>query len=170
MANFHTIITIVHLIGVVVGAGAAFTSDALFFSFLRTRSFGDREIRMLKVGSRVVWLGMLILITSGIVLFLFDPNRYLHSPKFIAKMTIVAVIIINGLIFHHVHMPRLMQGQLTRSLFISGGISMVSWISAIILGAMGRSPLSYPTIMGMYLLLLMIGISGALITHRRVQE
>jgi uncharacterized membrane protein len=171
--------TIVHLFGVVVGAGGAFASDLIFFSSVKDKIINHDEMRFLRLGSAMVWIGLLIIIISGIFLFLADIDRYLSSPKFLAKMTIVAVIIVNGLFFHFYHIPKLHRhaGRHLKSsrafvrhapwLVISGVVSIVSWISAIILGSLRQPPFNYGEIMAAYLLAIFLGIAIGLIYKSR---
>ncbi|HEY4506155.1 MAG TPA: hypothetical protein VJJ24_01780 [Candidatus Paceibacterota bacterium] len=177
--NLHVVAVIVHLIGVALGAGGAFVSDAMFFSTIKDLAITKTEIRFLKVASKVIWLGLLIIIISGIGLFLFNPDRYLHSSKFLAKLTIVLVIAVNGLIFHFVHLkylarqigdsPRQAQIFFSKSkfLFASGAVSVVSWVSALILGVFKSVPYSYFQILGTYLVIVLLAILSATILRRR---
>jgi uncharacterized membrane protein len=158
-----TIFTIFHLLGVAIGAGGAYMSDAIFFSSIKDREINDTELRFIKIGSRMVWAGLILLIISGALLFFNgSPEAYLHSSKFVAKMTIVAILTLNGIFFHTVHIRRLLshRNELlvwpnsfikeSRWLYPSGAISMVSWTSAIVLGAFRSVPWSYTTIMLVY--------------------
>src|SRR3989344_4267080 len=102
-----TIYVILHLLGAVIGMGGAFASDAIFFSSVRDGKISDTEMRFIRLGGRMVWVGLAIIIVSGFLLFSLNTERFLNSSKFMAKMTIVAIIVINGAIFHLVHIPRL---------------------------------------------------------------
>lgn len=176
----ETLFTMFHLLGVVLGAGGAFASDAMFLSSIKDRKFSKTEIRFLKLGSAMVWTGLVILIASGTLLFLGDPAGYLASSKFLAKMTIVAVIVANGLIFHLTHIPRIVRhvgedlsssDEFARKgglLFLSGVISMVSWVSALSLGALRSVPYSYAEIVGAYISVMAAGIIIGLFMKRKL--
>jgi len=150
-----TVFIIVHLIGVVLGAGAAYTSDIVFLASTRDGIITQREFRILERGSRMVWLGLLIIVLSGLALFILDPLHYISSSKFLVKMTIVAVLIINGYFFHVLHIPLLKSrvgkrlasmadfNRARQWLLASGAISFVSWTGAIILGFMRSISYSY---------------------------
>lgn len=178
--SLKTIYVILHLLGVALGAGGAFTSDFMFFHSVKDKKIDDREIEFLKLGSRVVWLGIVILIVSGILLFSLDPVKYLNSAKFLAKMTIALVIIINGIIFHFVHMKNMIRfknkdfselsnyGNISKALLASGAVSSVSWISAIILGTLRFVPYSYMTIMSVYVGVLLVAIAIALLMRKKI--
>ena len=176
----HALWIILHLIGVAFGAGGAFVSDALFFSALEDKRLSQTELRFLKLASTLVWIGVGILLVSGAGLFWEDKTRYLASSKFLVKMTIVLVIIVNGLVFHYRHMP-LMQsangGDVRRTarfraksplLFVSGAVSAVSWLSALILGALRSIPLSYGEGMALYLGVVVVGSLCALVLRKKI--
>ena len=137
------------------------------------------EMRFLELSSRVVWIGLLILFLSGLGLFSTNPEKYLASSKFLAKITIVSIIFLNGLVFHFFHLPRIKRhvGEYFQfsdefmryrpTLLISGAISFISWTSALILGALPYVAYSYSTIMYVYLGLVTLAAIGSLIIFRR---
>ncbi len=169
-----TIYLIVHVFGAILGAGGAFVGDTMFFSSIKDGHINKDELRFLKLGGKMVWFGLFILVVSGIFLVLTDPQHYLSSSKFLAKVTIVCVIILNGLIFHLIHFPHI-RGHVGLKfnesptfvkrapyLLISGAISVVSWISTVILGMLRGVPYSYTDIMSLYLFIILIAVAGAL--------
>jgi hypothetical protein len=165
-----TLFLIVHLIGLALGVGGALISDAMFFRTIKDGRIIKTEMEFLKIGSWSVAAGLSLLIASGLCMFLLDPERYLASSKFIAKMTVVAVLVVNGLVLHQLQIPYLMKitekksstlaaFSATRGWFIIGGtISLVSWISALVLGAFRNIPWSYEYIMLTYLAVLGFGL------------
>ncbi|MDP3953689.1 MAG: hypothetical protein Q8P99_02625 [bacterium] len=70
------IYTIVHLIGITLGAGGVFASDALFMSVFKDMKINSSELRLVKVGSAMVWLGIAVLLVSGVLFFSLNPERY----------------------------------------------------------------------------------------------
>ena len=173
-----TLLTIVHLLGVVTGAGGAYLSDAMFFSTVKDEKVSKTELRFLKIGSRFVWFGLTLLIISGIGIFLTDTETYLNSSKFLTKMTIVGVILLNGIVFHMSHLPRIERhvghhfpssDEFMRHrplLLASGALSFVSWTSAIILGSLKILPYSYSSIMIVYLSVIIVAIISTQILFR----
>lgn len=171
--DYPTILTIFHLLGVALGVGGAFASDLMFFSSVKDEKVTHTEMRFLRLGSTMVWSGLLLLIVSGGLLFLINPSFYANSAKFLAKMTIVGVVLINGIFFHGMHLPRLIRhvgthfpssDEFVRKfplLLASGAISVTSWISALILGVLRNVPYGYLTIIGVYVLIIVIAIGVA---------
>jgi hypothetical protein len=160
---------ILHLLGIAVGAGAAFTSDFIFLACIQDKKVSKDEFNILESASKAVWLGFILIIFSGIGLFSLDASTLLDSSKFLAKMTIIFIILINGMIFSIKHLPeiksrigkpffgrrKVSKGEYS-FLFVGGVISLVSWVYAIILGVFSYLPFSYPIIMSSYLLALII--------------
>ncbi|MEX0933471.1 MAG: hypothetical protein WDZ74_01825 [Candidatus Paceibacterota bacterium] len=168
-----------HVFGVAIGAGAAYMNDIIFMSSMKDRVLSSVEIRILSLLSKVVWFGLGLLVVSGILLFLLDPVTYSVSTKFLAKMTIVAVLLINGVVFHRAHLPLLKSIEnkvLTNYsrfqkgsslLVVSGAISIVSWSFAILFGVLRVIPYSYVTIMSVYVGVMCVAIGVALIVRKK---
>lgn len=164
-----TLFLIGHLLGIALGVGGAFMSDILFFKSIRDGKISKTEMSFLELGSLCVTFGLIVLIISGIGLFSLDTERYLNSSKFLVKMTIVAILSVNGIIFHMLHIPLLKKwvaGSISAAavskrrwhIMASGVISLVSWISALVLGAFRSIPFSYEIIFYLYLAVLAGGL------------
>ncbi|MEK7137980.1 MAG: hypothetical protein AAB787_00575 [Patescibacteria group bacterium] len=178
--ELETIFLITHVFGAILGAGGAFTSDAMFMSSAKDGRITQTEMRFMRLGGRLIWTGLTILIVSGLCLFALQPEEYLTSDKFLAKMSIVGIIAINGFIFHASHLPLLKKNLgvhfasspaiLKRSslLLISGSISMISWISAVVLGMIKNLPWEYGLIMGIYISALIFGALTAVLLKRKL--
>jgi uncharacterized membrane protein len=78
--NLGTIYLIAHVFGAILGAGGAFMSDAMFFSSIRDGFFDQYEFRFMKLGGKMVWAGIFILVISGILLVSTNPEYYLTIP------------------------------------------------------------------------------------------
>ncbi len=171
--EIKTIYTIIHLFGIAVGAGGVFASDLIFFKSIKDGQVSATEFGFMELGSRMVWAGLVILVVSGLFLFLLDPDKYLASSKFLAKITIVAIIIANGILLHFKFIPGLKKcigesatpiGEYMRKnpfVLVSGVMSGVSWSSALILGALRQVPYSYWIILSVYVAVLLLGIGVA---------
>lgn len=178
--DFKTTYLIGHIFGAIIGAGGAFASDAMFFSTIKDGRITRQELRFMKLGGKLVWSGLALLIISGVLLVLTDPNRYLASDKFLAKLLIVGVIIINGLIFHLIHIPHIHDHlglkfaesptfiKKAPLLIASGAISMISWIFTVILGMLRNVPHSFFEIVGVYVLIVITAVSGAILIRKRL--
>lgn len=164
---------ILHLIGVILGAGGAYVSGFLFLQIIKDRNIEKSEVDIVRTTSNIVSAGIVILVISGALLFALDVPGYLASTKFLAKMSVVAIIIINGIFYHFYHFPKLVQAQTKvfkvrehTSIFISGAVSLVSWTVALILGSLHAVPYSYLMIMLFYVGLLILGVISSLALQR----
>ena len=174
LASLRPLFTILHLFGFGLGAGAGFVVDALFFSSLYQRKITFERVKTIGFGSKMVWVGIAVILASGLLLFAIDPTRLLASPKFLAKVTVVAVLIINGAIFHFFHYPRLLKNadrfflssqeflSASLGLFISGALSAPSWLTALTLGVLRRLTYSYWFYIGIYAAVILGGVVFAL--------
>ena len=173
--DLKTSLIIVHLFGVAFGVGGAISSDLMFFKTMRDKHIIPTEMAFLKIGSVMVWTGLALLVASGTAMFSLDPATYLVSTKFLAKMTIVGILIINAGFFHLIHIPRLKRhvghhfpssDEFVRwrvPLLISGAVSLISWTAALVLGSLSVVPYSFAIIMSVYLAIVTVGCIIALI-------
>ncbi len=178
-----------HLLGVVLGLGGATYTDIFFFRFLRDLRISAREAEVLGTISQVVWLAIGILFLTGLFLYLPDMDALNHSPKFLMKMVVTAVLTVNGALLHFFVTPYLLQISFgdaaprtasspgmapklprpannlhgTRRLaYALGAVSITSWYLAFFLGLLPReAPLFFlPLFIGYTgMLLCAIGIS-----------
>lgn len=176
----QTVYNLIHLFGVALGAGGALMSDFFFVVMTKDKKLDRSEFKVLRAGGFFVWTGLVLLIISGLLIFLSDPTTYLNSSKFLLKMFVVLVLAINGFIFHILHMPRLKNvvGKNMSSsrnflresghMYISGAISVVSWISALVLGGLRSIPYTLSQGILFYLTLVLIAVFIAEMERRKL--
>ena len=176
----NVVFVIFHILGVAIGAGAAFTGDFIFFASIKDKVISKEENKLMDAVSTLVWFGLGLILLSGVGLVWLRPEIFLRSEKFWAKMTVVLVIAINGLIFRFVHRKtfaesigvrfekadKLMKNKL--SIIISGALSMISWVYTIILGVLSRTPFSYAEFIFFYMGILVIAFFGAVLLKDRI--
>jgi hypothetical protein len=180
----HTAATIVHLASAAVGVGTATVTDILFFRFLRDYRISRFEEQVLRMIHPVLWAALAVLIASGIVLVLGNPERYLTSSKFQLKMIVVSVIALNGALLHASISPRLRsisfggrhsahhEGELLhlrRAAFASGAVSITSWYAALVLGALRTIPITLVTGVAVYLGVLGIAVIAAVVMEAQLR-
>lgn len=164
---------IAHIIGTCFGVGGATVSDMLFFTFAKDGRIDKQEYDTLKAVARIVWLGLIILVISGAGFLVLSTSGlsgvYYNPAKILAKVTIVAVIAINGVVMHRVVLPVLKKNtdkpltspaimKKSNIILTAGAVSFVSWYSALIIGAWRGLTASYTTIFSTYLIVLIIAI------------
>lgn len=172
------VVLLVHLFGLALGAGAAFFSDFLFTHIIKDKRIDDKEYSLLRLASSVVWLGLSVLFISGLLIFIGDTERLLDASKFLAKMTIVFILLVNGIYFHFSHIPKLrkvvgkkldrrvFKKKQSRLFFMSGAVSGVSWAAALVLGGLSSLSLSYLQIMGLYVAVLLPAVLFSLVLEK----
>lgn len=171
--------TIAHVIGVIIAMGSALVSDLLFSFYGHDKKLSQSETKTLNLLSTVVWGGLVVITISGLGLFLSDHVRYLASVKFMVKMSIMIVLVLNGYVLHrYVSKKMIKRGFLSnhkftgirKVAFACGAISVISWFSVCILGILSSVPLSYGIMMGMYGAIILAGIIIALIVEQKTFE
>lgn len=176
----HKPILWMHLLGFALGVGGATITDILFFKFLNDFKISEVENKVLQTLSQIIWIGLLIAVISGIGLYLPNAAVLNETPKFLLKTIVVAVIIINGAFLNLYVSPKLVTIswnssnllpirsilRLRRAAFALGAVSFVSWYSAFILGFLKKVPFDFPQLLGIYIGLLLIAITGSQILER----
>lgn len=137
--------TIIHGIGFVLGVGGATFSDIFFFRFLKDHQISEEEKGTFDTLSAIIWVGLALLVLSGLMLYLPEQVRLNVSPKFLLKVVVVGVIVLNGLALNLFVSPRMRQlsfdgakpaRAFRRLAFALGGVSIVSWYTAFLLGSL----------------------------------
>lgn len=157
-----------HLAGVIIAVGGATVSDALFFKTIRNRHVSRDEYKLLKEAGKVIWSGFALAVLTGIgfILYQFFTSEsigYFQHSYFWAKMAIVFIIAVNGVIFHKKVLPFMsehLDEDMTEEEFTSrfwlfsltGAISIVSWWTVVVLAVLNPTlPLLF--ILNIYVLI-----------------
>ena len=175
-------LTLFHILALIFGLGGATYSDLLLFHFLRDLKVNEKEAEIIEFMGKMVFVGVGLAAISGGLLFYTDPERYLASAKFQAKMVIFLVVFLNGVALHKYMLPRLLhvvfskehtsKASLTirRRAFIFGAVSVVSWYSVFFLGFVKSTVYSAQQILMVYVLLLALAIAGSLSVERFLEK
>lgn len=167
--------TIAHVLSVVLGMGAALVSDALFSFYSKDRDLNSTEISTLSILSKIVFYGLILIALSGVGLFLSDIERYTHSTKFLAKMSILAILLINGYFLNKIVWPHLLNRNffiadeergVRKLAFACGAISVVSWLAICALGVLDSIKYDYSIVMLAYAGITIFAILVALVVER----
>jgi hypothetical protein len=168
--------TYVHFIGLALGFGGALMSDAMFFSSIKDKNISLTEYQFLRLGAKIVWIGLFLLLLSGIGLVWVKP-AIIFASKFQIKMIMISVIVLNGMVFHLKHLPFLgaqidfplhkTPSFLDKSLLLvmSGAISVISWFSVVLMGALRGLPYGIVTLVIAYIAILAVGLCGAVLVN-----
>ncbi|HET6243095.1 MAG: hypothetical protein H0V01_09145 [Bacteroidetes bacterium] len=160
----------IHLLGLVLGLGGTMVIDIMFTHFLRKYKISPQESVIMHLISQMIILGLILLILSGTALLLPSYTFYLENSRFLMKMTVVFVIIINGGLLNFYVTPKikkislLKEGRgrhenLKKISFALGAISIISWFLAFILAMLKDVfNLAYSKLLLAYLIFLIFGI------------
>ncbi len=172
--------TILHLIGVILGVGSATITDILFFRFVSDKHVTAKEAKLMDSLTKIIWVALIILIISGIMLFIPNFERLSHSGKFLTKNVGLLVLVVNGLVLGYYIRPKLVKIDFSnngKSRFglshdtnrkmrilatIAGVVSITTWYFIFILGALRG--ITFPAIYGIsvYIGILIVSCIGGL--------
>jgi len=185
LAAIHDSLIVFHVLGVVLGFGGTVMADIMFFKFLKDGKVSTFENDVLRTISQVIWFALALLLLTGAGLFVAEMELLSGSPKFLTKMVVVGVILVNGAllnIFIAPHFEKIIFGgvgadeqlirfrRLKKLAFALGAISTLSWGSAFLLGALRRIPMDLGTALGVYGAVLLIGVMVSQIMERRMRR
>ncbi len=179
-----------HILGVCIGLGGATIADVLFFRFLKDFRISEKEADVMRSLSHIILGALIVILLSGAALYLSDTEKYNASPAFLAKMTIVVVLTVNGFFLHEYISPKLVHLSFTKHYrseprlrvlrhiaFALGAVSASSWYSAFFI-AMLKSLMLHATffhILATYLFIVTCAVATSQIIafrlhHRRTQQ
>lgn len=178
--EYKKVSVITHVFAVIVGMGSALVSDVLFNVYIKDKKINPTENSTLEVLSKIIWISLGVIMLSGIALFLSDPSAYSTSDKFLLKIVIVGFIIINGYLFARVTHGSLRKLNFTdtnrhhkyvrirRLSFAFGAISLISWLTAFILGSVRSIPISFWQGLAIYGILVLGGIVASQLMEYKI--
>jgi len=177
--NLKALILLIHLSGLAFGIGGAWILDLYILRKMHKSPVTKENIQILMFVSNLVVLGLAMLWVSGllfIVYYNFMQPESLSNPKIWSKLTIVAVLTVNGYYLHKVVLPLILnnEGKLLidaislkemNILMLTGCISFVTWPLAMFLGTFKslNFAFSFIEIMAAYLVILTLSITVAFI-------
>ncbi len=182
LLKYQAIISVVHMLVVGLGVGAALVVDLFFIKFLKDYRISYSESNVLNGLSQIIWLALGILLITAFAIFFPLSIAYLAKTKFIAKLFVVGVIVINWILMNLIIMPKLVKASfdgtgdtpdlqnLRRSAHTFGVLSLVSWIVMFILSMVRSTPFSSGQIIAGYsILVIVIVIIVQYIDYRTMQ-
>lgn len=175
LVEYKGIIVLLHGIAAAIGVGGATITDTLFFKYLSDKKISKDEGSTLKTLSTVIWFALGLLVLTGVGLYLPEQEALLQTPKFLVKMIVVAVLILNGVALNLVISPKItkikfddqepirdVKNDLLRHVaFALGAVSIISWYFVFILGSLRKVNMDFDSIILIYLLILVVGILGS---------
>jgi hypothetical protein len=128
----------VHLIGVAFFFGSIFLLDLRLLGLIPELPVAPAARFLLRISGAA----FVLLVMSGVLLFIPSADRYATSPIFLIKLGAIAAGGLNGLVFHLVAWGRVdawsERAATPRAARTAAVVSLLVWLSAIALGrAMG---------------------------------
>ena len=169
---------LVHLLGVALSVGSVFILDLRLATLLLGRRVNSFDVKLIETLTPLVRIGLVLLWLSGLGFLLhysFNDPHLLTNPKLHAKILIVLILTINGILVERLCLPAVMQSKgrpffaclklLDRSEVMTiATISAVSWYFVVALGVVKELNFSVVavSILEVYCLLLAFGIAGGI--------
>ena len=151
--TFRLGIVYVHLIACCVAIGLVLTNDITFVAKMLKGDSAREDPAHLSALQKTVSVALITLWITGVALVVRDASfsgwDYYLNPKIQAKVVIVSLLTLNGLVLHNAILPALIRAGAVLNLSFSGrvlavfagSVSGVSWFYAAMLGV-GR-PLNW---------------------------
>lgn len=128
-----------HLFTLFITAVVIACSDHQGYLYLRGKK-ATLSKRFVTWSHRLVWVGLLTMITSGVLMVLPAWEHYLQEPKFLIKMCFVLMLVVNAFAIGELAKKAeqtpfvALSLQEKRMLLVSGVLSISGWIGAAIIG------------------------------------
>lgn len=141
---FKTLLVYGHLLATCIALGRVLLADHKLWLWRKT-PLGATQLAYLEETQKIVTLALLALWASGLLLvlqgYLDEGQRYLLNQKLWAKVAVVVVLSINGMLLHRIGFPQLQRGAFAALSFparsrlaLLGALSTSAWLFAAFLG------------------------------------
>lgn len=124
--NFFLVVT--HVIGTVLGVGAATFAEIFLIKAMRDGEMDPHESSTLRTVYWVMRIGLVLAVVSGfgfLLLYRLEGNEsYLYNEALWAKMVIVLILMINAILLTAHRVP----------MWLGSALSFTSWYAALIIG------------------------------------
>jgi hypothetical protein len=168
--TLHAFYLLGHFIGLAIGLGSVLLVDVLWMRAQSNEKFSHSVRQIFPILSGAIWIGLVILIASGLLLMLERPSYYLHEAYFQLKLLVTVIILLNGLYLNIKIRPRLdsllssaeYTGPGRLAALASGAISIVSWFAALVLALFRSTELSFGALLILYLTMIVVAVGVGL--------
>lgn len=166
--SLFTFAIVLHVIGAVLGIGAATIHDLQFFRAIGDKDLGIAFKKSAAFYGKIVQTGLSLLVLSG-AYFMYSKPVLWQSEKMLTKLGLILVLIINGFVINFILHPKFAKltgedwankseklKQIAHKRSIFDAISISAWYTILILGAAGRQSWQAEEIIIGYILLLIV--------------
>lgn len=128
----YPLANVLHIFGVALVLGAVVALDLRVLGLGRAiplRAASDYLVRL-------IWIGLALVVPSGLTMFVADAGPLAASPTFQAKMLLLVAALLNALVFRLLYDRRLADWNAHAAPFgmLQAGLSLVLWPSVIVCG------------------------------------
>lgn len=175
LITYKPLFVILHALAAAVGLGSVVITDTLFFRYLKDFKISRKEEETMETISGIVWVVITLLFLTGLALYFSAPLDYLAKSKFVVKVIIFCVIVLNGVVLSMWLTPVLKKisfgpvekqpvfklRMLRRVAFASGVVSAISWLTVFLLGSLRSIPFTVGQGLLFYGSVVLVGIIGS---------
>ena len=118
-----------HLLGMALFGGAVVMDDLRLLGRLRRPAFSELSKQLMPLK----WLGFLVVVGSGIALFMSDATRLYRNWAFLVKTVLLILVALNAWIFRaRVYSGAAKSVEMPAAAKISASLSLLLWFAIIV--------------------------------------
>jgi len=175
----------IHFLALALGVGGVTLVIALFFRFLRDLRISGSELSVIKIVFEAIWFSLAIFTLTEFAIYMTSPEAFISSPQFLAKIFVLAFLVILSVIINLIVMPMLTaidfgekknanHKEFVRMRGLSfglGAIYVTSWYFVFIIDVMPTMSVEFSNLMTIYTIfggvsLLLGGLTNHLVSNR----
>jgi uncharacterized membrane protein (UPF0136 family) len=179
MVDSYSVIVLFHVLAVIVAVGAVTVIDYLHLIGLRKKKLEKQLKNIYPNLSRLINISLAVIYLTGIFLVIKNP-ALLGSSLFLTKMALVVLVTVNGIYLQKSVSPHLdlcvlkgtkyCSSKVLYSSAISGGISIVTWYSIVILAFTKNFGYTTKSFLMTYFIILILVVLVALHFERKARK
>ena len=131
------ILSSLHIAAVIFSFGVIMLADKQAFSWIRGKQV-TLDPKRLHLYHLLTWVGLLVLVVTGVIMLWPRADYLLRQPLLIMKMLFVGILLVNAILIGRLMNLAVMRSFASLSkrelipLFASGAFSMIGWVGALV--------------------------------------
>ena len=118
-----------HLLGMALFGGAVVTDNLRLLGLLRRPAFSELSKQLMPLK----WLGFLVVVGSGVTLFMSDATRLYRNWAFLVKAVLLLLVAVNAWIFRTRVYPGVAKSvEMPAAAKLSASLSLLLWVAIIV--------------------------------------
>jgi hypothetical protein len=118
-----------HLLGMALFGGAVVMDDLRLIGRLRRPAFPDLSKQLMPLK----WLGFIVVVGSGVALFMSDATRLYRNWAFLVKAALLLLVAVNAWIFRARVYPDVAKSvEMPAAAKLSASLSLLLWVAIIV--------------------------------------